>query len=132
MTERGRFLVSEGAQVVTVTLPPEAVCHYITDAELDGLGEMKKEPVMEICLCAIGAFLGSLVPAIQQLGKLGDRANPLDGVGFATLVVAVSALAIAAVTGWLSYRRRGTHRDLVTTIRARPKMPVSLVHDQSA
>ena len=60
------------AQNTSCTVPPDSLCHYITDAELEGLSEMRKEPVMEICIAACGVFFGAVIPALQEASKPTD------------------------------------------------------------
>jgi hypothetical protein len=126
------FSIDEAAMPTHVTLPSEALCHYITDDELGRLGDMKKEPVMEIFLLTVGAFIGSLIPALQQLGKF--RADPLtiDALGLLTIIIAAMMLGLAVVTGILWRQRFKTHKGMVDTIRNRPRVPVRLAHDNTA
>lgn len=125
------FLVPEMAQTTNVTLPAELLCHYITDEELERLGEMRKEPVMEIFLCAIGAFLGALVPAMQQLGEFNADPTQVDGWGLLTMLIAAMMLAVSIVSGALWHQRSKAHRSMVDNIRDRPRIPVRLAHDNS-
>jgi hypothetical protein len=119
------------AQTTNVTLPAEILCHYITDEELERLGEMRKEPVMEIFLCTIGAFLGALVPAMQQLGQFSADPKQVDGWGLLTMFIAAMMLAVSIVSGALWYQRAKAHRSMVSNIRDRPRSPVRLVHDNA-
>jgi hypothetical protein len=131
VTEQGSFLIAAGAQVTNVTLPPEQLCHYLTDDELERLGEMRKEPVMEIFLCSVGAFLGALIPALQVLSQFAADSTKVGGWGLLTLLVAVAMLAVAVVSGVLWHQRSKTHKDMVTTVRERPRIPVRLAHDNT-
>ena len=121
-----------GVQTTEVTLSPQALCHYITDDELERLGDMRKEPVMEIFLCSIGAFVGALVPALQVLGQFNTDPTKVDMWGLVTLMIAVGTLAVSAVSGVLWYQRSQTHKSMVHTIRERPRTPVRLAHDNAA
>ena len=125
------FLVPEMAQTTNVTLPAELLCHYITDEELERLGEMRKEPVMEIFLCAIGAFLGALVPAMQQLGEFNADPTQVDGWELLTMFIAAMMLAVSIVSGVLWHQRSKAHRSMVDNIRDRPRSPVRLAHDNT-
>lgn len=118
-----------GAQLTEVTLSPQALCHYITDDELERLGDMRKEPVMEIFLWSMGAFMGALIPAFQEFGKF--RADPTNvGVwGLLTILIAAMTLAVAVVSGVLWRQRSKTHKSMVDTIRGRPRTPVRLAND---
>lgn len=113
-----------GSQVTEVTLPPGALCHYITDDELDRLSEMRKEPVMEIFLCTIGAFLGALVPAFQVLSQFRADPTKVDMWGLLTLMIGVAMFAIAAVSGFLWYQRGKAHVSMTDAIRNRPRVQV--------
>ncbi|WP_288485811.1 hypothetical protein [uncultured Novosphingobium sp.] len=113
-----------GSYITEVTLPPESLCHYITDDELDRLSEMRKEPVMEIFLSSIGAFLGGLVPAVQEIAKFQADSRNLTGVGLFTMFVAVSALSAAVISGFLWHQRGKSHKSMSGAIRDRPRVRV--------
>lgn len=130
--QNGAMQMPFGAQLTEVTLSPQALCHYITDDELEKLGEMRKEPVMEIFLCTVGAFLGALVPALQVLSQFKTDATKLDGWGLITLMIGVATLAVSIVSGLLWYQRSKTHKSMVVTIRERPRTPVKLAYDGAA
>lgn len=121
-----------GAQVTQVTLSPEALCHYINDDELERLGDMRKEPVMEIFLCTVGAFLGALIPAFQELTKFQSAPDAVGFWGLATMFIAAMTLAVAAVTGWLWHQRSKTHKSMVETIRTREKRLVRFANENAA
>lgn len=119
------FKVSNDWHPTFVTLPSERLCHYITDDELDGIGQMQHEPVMEIFLVAIGAFIGLIIPGIEAVGKfLSDKATLLD---LATLMVLTLSLGVAGVTGFLWNKRSSNRKNLVGTIRDRKRVPVQSV-----
>jgi uncharacterized membrane protein len=120
------------AQFTEVTVAPTSLCHYITDEELERLGEMRKEPVMEIFLCAIGAFLGALIPALQNLGQFNSNPSEVDGWGLLTILIAAMMLAVSIVSGALWHQRSKVHTSMVETIRGRPRSPVRLGHDNTA
>lgn len=132
MTDAGHFTISDGASLTNVTLSKEVVCHYITDDQLLRLGEMRKDMVMEICLAATGIFCGSLVPAVDGFRHFGDAAHPATWTDLVSMMLFISALVAAAITGiqW-RIRARG-HVDLVTEIQNRPRVPVRLVHADPA
>jgi hypothetical protein len=121
-----------GAQTTEVTVSPQALCHYITDDELERLGDMRKEPVMEICLCTIGAFLGALIPALQTLAQFNDDPAKVTMWGLMTLMIAFATFAVAVVSGVLWYQRSKTHKSMVENIRERPRAPVRLANDRIA
>ena len=121
-----------GAHATQVTLPAEPLCHYITDDELERLGEMRKEPVMEIFLWSLGAFMGALIPALQVLSQFRDDPTKLGGWGLLTLLVAAMTLAVAIVSGALWHQRSKTHKGMVQTVRSRPRVPVRLAHENVA
>lgn len=125
------FSLDEGLMPTHVTLPSDTLCHYITDDELGRLSDMKKEPVMEIFLLTMGGFVGSLIPALQELGKF-QAAATITWFGLLTIMIAAVMLGLALVTGVLWLQRSRTHRSMVQTIRDRPKVPVRLVHTEPA
>lgn len=120
----GSLVLPPSMREAEVTIPGVQLWHYITDDQLTTLGEMRKEPVMEICLAASGAFLGAIVPAIEQLGRFNDKANPMGATGLCTVLIAVVALAVAIVTGFLWRQRLRSHESLLDTIKSRKKVPV--------
>lgn len=109
-----------------VTLPSESLCHYITDDELERLAEMRKEPVMEICLTAVGALLGSLIPAAQAFSEALNHPEKIGAVSLLTMAIAVAALSVSVVSGILWRQRGKTHHSMVQTIRARPRVAVNV------
>lgn len=119
-------------QFVQMTLQSEQVCHYIRDDELENLGKMRHDPVMEIFLLAAGAAVGAIVPAFQELARFNASQNPMGITGLMTVIVLVAALAIATVTGLLWWQRTAAKSDLVTEIRGRPKVRVMVNHDNAA
>lgn len=122
----------QGSQNTTCTVPEENRCHYITDDELMRLGEMRKEPVMEIFLCSIGAFVGALIPALSEVSKVVNAPDTVTLSGFLTLMIAAMMFAVALVSGFLWHQRTKTHEGMLTTIRNRPRVPVKLAYDNVA
>lgn len=108
------------------------MCHYIADNELERLGEMRKDLVMEICLASAGIFAGSLVPAIDGFSRFGSTTNPTTLTDLISMLLAFAALVVAVVTGFQWHVRSKSHVSLVTEIRGRPKVPVALVYDNTA
>lgn len=119
----------QGSQFTEMTLADGALCHYITDDELERLGDMRKEPVMEIFLCAIGAFLGALVPAGQVVSQFQKDPSQVTLVDLVILIVAAMTLAAAVVSGFLWHQRSKTHKNMVTAIRERPRIRVGLANE---
>lgn len=126
MNAGGQFQFDAGLQQTLCTLPQEALCHYITDDELERLSEMRKEPVMEIFLASIGAFLGSLLPAWQELAKFNTDPATVSGTGLFTMGLAVATLAVSAISGVLWHQRSKSHKSMSQAIRDRPRVPVKL------
>ena len=73
----GPMQMPGAAQVTEVTLSPSALCHYISDDELEGLSEMQQDPVKDICLWALGGFVGAITPAYDGLSRFGNVAHPM-------------------------------------------------------
>lgn len=122
---RGNVMRMPGAfQRTEVTLPSEALCHYITDDELERIGEMRKEPVQEICLAAVGVFFGSLLPAFAEISRFNSTTNPMGWVGLITCFLAFGSLTVMGVTGFLWKQRAGSHGGMLETIRGRTRVPV--------
>lgn len=110
------------AQVTEVTLSPSSLCHYITDEELESLGEMQQDPVKDICLWAMGGFVGAVIPAFDGLSRFGDVQHPMSKTDLASMFIATATLAIAVVTGILWHRKAKSKQGAVSTIRSRPKV----------
>lgn len=117
----------QGMSPTEVTLPESNLCHYIADGELERLGEMRKDRVMEICLASAGIFAGSLIPAIDGFRRFGAETNPATVTDLASMLIAFASLAVAGITGYQWRVRSGLHQDMVTQIRSRQKVPVSSV-----
>ena len=129
---QGAMQMPWGAQMTEVTLSPQMLCHYINDDELERLGEMRKEPVMEIFLWSVGAFMGALIPGLQVLALFREKPEAVGMLGLLTLLIAVATLAVSIVAGILWWQRSKTHKSMVETIRQRPRTPVRLAHDNAA
>lgn len=121
-----------GVNLTEVTLPDGNLCHYITDTELEAIGQMQQEPVMEICLASTGVFFGAVVPAWDGLVRFGDTANPTTWTDMLSIALAFAAFGIAAVTAWLWKVRLQGRKNMVTTIRARPRIPVEVANANAA
>lgn len=110
---------------VECTLPVSDLRHYITDEELDRIGEMKADHIGQLFWASVGALVGSVIPATDAISRFQDRTNPMDVTGLATAILAFMSLAIMAVSGWLLYERSKGRTDLLTIIRSRPRAKVS-------
>jgi hypothetical protein len=117
------------AQATTVTLPAGQLCHYIRDDELDRLGEMRSDLVMEICLASAGLFFGSIVPAFDGFRRFGASTNPTTGTDLLSMMLCFAAGVVALITGLQWRSRSKLHKGMVAEIRDRPKVPVRLAHD---
>lgn len=122
----GTFSFDRTLQATLVTVQDTTLCHYITDEELERLSEMRKEPVMEIFLVSIGAFIGVCLPAAQVLGQFRQDPNTLGIIGLITLFLAAGTGAIAAVSGALWKQRLKSHQSMTTSIRGRNKVQVQV------
>ncbi|MBX7527009.1 hypothetical protein [Qipengyuania vesicularis] len=116
--------ISSAAQATFVTVQSESLCHYITDDELDKVSQMSREPVSEICIVSIGAFIGSLFPALDAVSQLRLEAAKADFTDIVTFLIAVASFGIACVTGFLWSRRAESSTALVKKIRSRPRVRV--------
>lgn len=93
---------------------------------------MRKDMVMEICLAAGGVFFGSLVPAINGFLRFNAQRDPATWTDLLSMLLFVASFVAMFITGYQWKVRAKGHIDLVTEIRNRPKIPVRLVHGQSA
>ncbi|MBM0169664.1 hypothetical protein [Altererythrobacter sp. C41] len=108
-------------QNTTCTVPTDNLCHYITDAELEKLSEMRKEPVMEMCLASSGVFFGAVVPALQEAAT----PSAMNGWSLAIFGLAAGSLFVSLATGYLWWQRAKAHKSLAETIRSRPRISVT-------
>lgn len=120
-----------GLQTTLVTLPDQALCHYIRDDELDRLGEMRKDIVVEICLAAVGVFFGSIVPAFDGFKRFGAREHPATSTDLVSMLLFTASLAIFVVTAILWYLRANAHKEMVAEIKDRPKVPLRLISNEN-
>lgn len=116
-------------QPTSVTLPASQLCHYIRDDELDRLGDMRSDLVMEICLASTGIFFGSIVPAFDGFRRFGAKINPTTGTDLLSMMLCFAAAIVAILTGLQWYARSKLHKGMVDEIRERPKVPVRLAQD---
>jgi hypothetical protein len=72
-----------------------------------------------------GPAVGALVPAFDGFIRFGDAARPMTKTDLVSMLVAVTTLAIACVTGFLWKRKPAAKKGAVETIRGRPKVPVA-------
>lgn len=119
-------------QATSVTLPASQLCHYIRDEELDRLGDMRSDLVMEICLASTGIFFGSVVPAFDGFRRFGAIANPTTGTDLLSMMLCFAAGSVAIITGLQWRARSKLHKGMVDEIRDRPKVPVRLAHDNGS
>lgn len=115
-----------------ITIPGVELYHYITDDQLSELSTMRADPVMEVTMAAIGAFLGAVIPAVEALARFNDKTNPMGLIGLFTVLIATVSLALAIFAGVLWYRRHKRHQGLAATIRSRPKVKVTIANDAAS
>ena len=109
------------AQTTQVTLSPLEIRHYISDDELRGLSDMQQDPAKDICLAAIGGFIGAATPAFDGLSRFGNALHPMTKTDLVSMFVASATLAVAAVTSVLWRQKLIAKTRAVDTIRNRPK-----------
>tara|TARA_R110002020_G_scaffold39677_11_gene117663 strand:- start:418 stop:804 length:387 start_codon:yes stop_codon:yes gene_type:complete len=103
----------------TVTYDPNPVDHWITDAELKELSELRKDNVIEIFWGMLGAFLGSIVPAFQALPKVNNVATPINNVDLIVLVMAGVSFVVTLIMGLFWWQRHKGTVSLSEKIRSR-------------
>lgn len=114
----------QGMAVAEITLPGIQLFHYITDSELEKLGDMRKEPIMEICLASVGVFFGSIIPAVEGLIRFGDIESPITWVDMLSVFLAIFSLSSGALSAFLWRTRSGSHKDLLKVIKGRDRAKV--------
>lgn len=107
-----------------VTVPKHELRHYITDGELDMIGEMRRDHMEQVFWAAVGVLGGASIPAIDALSHFNAPENPMGWLGFLQCLLAAMAFVAAVLSGYLVWHRSKTKSDLVTEIRARPRMKV--------
>lgn len=121
-----------GAQVTNMTLPSESLCHYITDDQLERIGQMNDNLPMQICLSALGLLGGSITPAFDGLRRLGDAAKPLTSTDMVSIALACVAFGMCIVTAIQWYQKSKARSPIIQEIRERPRIAVRLVHENPA
>lgn len=113
------FRLPAGAQQTTMTVAPEQAGHYISDDQLTRICEMREEPVGGIFLGAAGALAGVASAAYQSASIALYRPEKIAGNDLINMAIAILALSIAAVTGFLWQGRRRRMPDIAREIRDR-------------
>lgn len=103
----------------TVTYDSNPVDHWITDAELNELSELRKDNVTEIFWAMLGAFLASIAPGIQALPKVGNMTDPIGMADLLVLVVAGVSGAMTLIMGFFWRQRHKGSTSLAEKIRNR-------------
>lgn len=125
----GTMQFPANAQITEVTLSPTSLCHYITDDELEKLGQMQQEPVKDIFLASVGVFFGAVVPAASGVTRFGDTTHPMTLIDAISIALAFIFLGVICVSGYLWFVKTKTQENFVETVRQRPKVAVRLAHD---
>ena len=114
-----------GTQGASVTVAPEVLFHYVSDDELHRVRENVEDPAKDICLVALGGFLGAAVPAADALHDYAGTGR-LSFVGLVALAVALMTMAVAATMGYQWRNKRESGLDIIAKIMSRPKVPVRI------
>ena len=107
------------------TFQAEQLCHYITDDELDRLGESTRDFLVELTFTSGGIAAGSLIPAIAGANRFLRTDLTATGTDILSMVFCCSSLAVAIVTFMLWRSRRKNHQTLAGEIRSRPRVTVT-------
>lgn len=130
MNDPSQFLLSGDGLQTNITLPQDQLCHYITDDQLEKLGEMRRDLTIEICLASAGIFFGSVVPAFDGFYRFNDAPRPATPTDLVSMMICFSAFIVALLTGWQWRKLAGYHSKLVEDIRNRPRVPVKIVANE--
>lgn len=114
----------------SVTLPDGQLFHYIRDDELDRIGEMRKDLVIEICIASVGVFAGSFTPAFDGFKRFGAAQHPATSTDLVSMMLCFTALVVAIMTGLQWHQRSKSHKGMVSEIRGRPTVPVKPSHGE--
>lgn len=107
-----------------ISYDQETLDHWITDGELDQLSELRKDYVVELFWGFLGIALGSALPAILLLGKIGARNETMEISDIATICTFFVFLILTVVMGLFWFQRSKRATDLTNKIRNRPKAPI--------
>jgi hypothetical protein len=110
---------------IECTMPDTDLRHYISDHELNSIGDLKSDHIGQLFWASLGAFVGLVIPTFNAVAKFQAAKGPFDGSSLATIILACMSLSILFVSGLLTWGRSKRRRDLVSTIRARPRVKVS-------
>ncbi|MBJ7440545.1 MAG: hypothetical protein JHD35_16165 [Sphingopyxis sp.] len=124
-----RLSLHGNLQATLVTVSAQALCHYITDDELQRIDDMRQDVGTEICLASAGVFFGSLVPAIEGFRKFSAPYPSATLTDLLSMLLSFASLTLALVTALQWWHRSKRQGRLVDNIRQRPKVPLHLVRD---
>lgn len=108
-----------------VTYDAEPIEHWISDMDLDQLKELRKDNVIEIFWGVLGIFLGSILPALEKLPKIGNAASPIGPLDLIVLLFCLVSLALTVILAFFWRQRAKGAADIVEKIRNRKKFRVS-------
>ena len=94
--------------------------HCISDAELSELADRGKAEVAKMLWFVIGVFLGSVIPAVKVLGRLGNPAVAIPWLDLFVFSLCVCSFILVFTTGLIFYARWGRRLDKIAQIRDRP------------
>lgn len=122
LNQQAAFQIPNDAQVTEVTVSPTALYHYITDVELERIGDVSDNLPAQVCIGSGGTLLGSIPSTGAAVRHLG---NPIDLFSFLDLVyvsVTLVSLSFFVLTGlqWFFHSRQ--RKSLLKEIRERPKL----------
>jgi hypothetical protein len=123
MTQAENFVVA-AAMVTEVTVPSEELRHYITDDELDKVGEMKGDFVRELFWASLGACAGSVTAGITAFKQVGDAAHPLGWAELSAILILALSLGSMLLAGALSRQREHGRKALLNRIKGRERVRV--------
>jgi hypothetical protein len=107
-----------------VTFEDEPLDHWISDAELNLMTELRKDNVVEIFWGTLGIFLGSIVSALEKWPKVGNADNPVGTIDLIVLIICGVSLILTVVMGFFWYQRSEKAENLATKIRNRKKFRI--------
>ncbi|UVC08680.1 hypothetical protein IHQ71_26725 [Rhizobium sp. TH2] len=129
-TDSGRALQNVPRRTPHVTFDENPIEHWISDMELNQLSELRKDHVVEIFWGTLGIFLGSIVPAMEKLPKLGNAQNPIGSQDLAVLLICCVSLLLTIIMGFFWFQRTNDANDLGAKIRSRKKFEVTNPNQQ--
>lgn len=109
---------------IQVTAPDMELRHYISDGELESVGSTGGGVAKDLFLMMAGGFLGSVVPAIEQISKIDGKESGISAAGLFAIIICAGTFFCMMVLGYIWWDNAKKFKSTVEKIRSRPKRQV--------